>query len=111
MSADQSEKKSKTALKEKKLSDGERASSTAKISSEDGGKQSRDAKKKEKKQKRPRRRVFPIWMRIIVVSIFAAAALIFGLMIGYGVIGDGTPTDALKKDTWQHIIDLVTKPN
>lgn len=111
MSADQSEKKSKTALKEKGLSDGERKSSTAKSSTEDSGKQSRNAQKKEKKQKRPRRRVFPIWMRIIVVGIFAAAALILGLMIGYGVIGDGTPTDALKKDTWQHIIDLVTKPN
>lgn len=30
-------------------------------------------------------------------------------MIGYGVLGDGRPLDALKPSTWQHIIDLVEK--
>ncbi|WP_328797274.1 DNA-directed RNA polymerase subunit beta [Heyndrickxia sporothermodurans] len=36
-------------------------------------------------------------------------SLILGVIIGYGVIGDGKPMDALKKSTWTHIIDLVNK--
>ena len=74
----------------------------------------RQQQKKKRKQnkrsmKRPRRRVFPIWLRISVILLLAAAALIVGLMIGYGILGDGVPTDALKKETWQHIIDIVKK--
>ncbi|MFD1363286.1 DNA-directed RNA polymerase subunit beta [Lentibacillus salinarum] len=73
----------------------------------------KEQKKKQKQEKRqnkkPRRRIFPIWLRIIVVLVFSAAALVAGLMIGYGIIGDGNPTDALEWDTWQHIIDIVAK--
>jgi len=29
------------------------------------------------------------------------------LMIGYGVIGDGKPTDVFKKSTWTHILEIV----
>ncbi|MDY0404585.1 DNA-directed RNA polymerase subunit beta [Virgibacillus sp. 179-BFC.A HS] len=54
-------------------------------------------------------RIFPIWARIIIVLLLAAAALVVGLMVGYGVIGDGKPFDALHKETWQHIIDIVVK--
>ncbi|RLL42929.1 DNA-directed RNA polymerase subunit beta [Oceanobacillus piezotolerans] len=73
-------------------------------------KQQKQQQKKEKGQnKKPRRRIFPIWLRIVVVVILSAAALASGLMIGYGVIGDGVPTDALKVETWQHLIDIVTK--
>ncbi|NBJ68774.1 MULTISPECIES: DNA-directed RNA polymerase subunit beta [Clostridia] len=64
-----------------------------------------------KKNRRPRVRIFPIWLRIIVILLFCIIALVVGLMIGYGVIGDGAPTDVLKTETWQHIIDIVTKPN
>lgn len=60
--------------------------------------------------KRPRRRIFPIWLRLIVVFLLAIGALLVGLMIGYGLLGDGVPRDALKLETWQHIIDIVTKP-
>ncbi|GEN32043.1 lipopolysaccharide/colanic/teichoic acid biosynthesis glycosyltransferase [Cerasibacillus quisquiliarum] len=73
----------------------------------------RERKKMKKaakqKTKRPRRRIFPIWLRLIVIAILAAAALIAGLMIGYGVLGDGDPKDAIKIETWQHIIDIVNK--
>lgn len=73
-------------------------------------KQEKENRRRERvKNKRPIRRIFPIWLRIIVVLIFSVAALIAGLMIGYGVIGDGVPTDALKFETWQHIIDIVKK--
>ncbi|MFC5466427.1 DNA-directed RNA polymerase subunit beta [Lederbergia graminis] len=62
-----------------------------------------------KKNKRVRVRLIPIWLRIVLLLIFLAASLAAGLMVGYGVIGDGNPTDALKKETWTHIIDLVIK--
>ncbi|MHA6250697.1 DNA-directed RNA polymerase subunit beta [Oceanobacillus sp. CAU 1775] len=56
-------------------------------------------------------RIFPLWLRIIVVALITFAALIGGLMIGYGVIGDGAPLDALKVETWQHLIDIVISEN
>lgn len=62
-------------------------------------------------QKKPRRRLFPIWLRIVITLLFCGLALILGTMIGYGVLGDGVPADALKKETWQHIIDFVKKEN
>lgn len=66
-------------------------------------------KKELARKKRPRRRIFPIWLRIIFIAICCIVALAAGLMIGFGVIGDGVPSDALKRETWQHIIDFVTK--
>nr|WP_033445792.1 DNA-directed RNA polymerase subunit beta [Ornithinibacillus scapharcae] len=73
----------------------------------------RQQKKKQKEEKRknrkPRLRIFPIWARIIVVSVLSVIALAVGLMIGYGGLGDGEPRDALKWETWQHIIDIVKK--
>lgn len=77
---------------------------------------SRKTQKKEKQQSkrrqklsRPRLRIFPIWLRIIVVLIFASAAFIIGLMIGFAVLGDGSPLDVLRIETWQHIVDIVNK--
>lgn len=73
----------------------------------------RQQKKKQKEEKRknrkPRLRIFPIWARIIVISVLSVIALASGLMIGYGGLGDGKPSDALKWETWQHIIDIVKK--
>ncbi|WP_068673745.1 DNA-directed RNA polymerase subunit beta [Oceanobacillus sp. Castelsardo] len=75
-------------------------------------KQHKEQKKQNKflKFERPRRRMFPIWLRIIVVLSLALTALVVGLMVGYGVLGDGNPIDALKVDTWQHLIDIVMEP-
>ncbi|MCM3741641.1 DNA-directed RNA polymerase subunit beta [Oceanobacillus luteolus] len=72
---------------------------------------SQDEKKErsKKREKSARVRVFPIWLRIIIVTILCAFALVTGLMIGYGVLGDGAPIDALKVETWRHIIDIVIK--
>ncbi len=51
-------------------------------------------------------RMFPIWLRILLcIALFIGAAAA-GLMVGYGVLGDGTPTDALKWETYQHILDI-----
>nr|WP_042144254.1 DNA-directed RNA polymerase subunit beta [Paucisalibacillus sp. EB02] len=70
-------------------------------------------KKQQKIQKRnnkkPRLRIFPIWLRLIIVVALCVAALGVGLMFGYGGLGDGEPRDALEWETWQHIIDIVYK--
>ncbi|WP_101842400.1 DNA-directed RNA polymerase subunit beta [Halobacillus sp. Marseille-P3879] len=74
------------------------------------GKQQRnkDKKPKEKRQVKSRRRILPIWLRIIIVLVLSALALAIGLMIGYGVLGDGDPLDALSWSTWEQIINIVT---
>lgn len=51
-------------------------------------------------------RMFPIWLRILLVILFFAGAAMTGLMVGYGVLGDGEPKDALKWNTYQHMIDI-----
>lgn len=53
-------------------------------------------------------RLFPIWLRIILVIVILAIAMVLGVMVGFGVIGDGKAADALKWETWQHIIDIMT---
>jgi len=52
-------------------------------------------------------RLFPIWLRIILVTVLLVGAIAAGLVIGYGYIGDGVPKDALKWETWQHILDIL----
>lgn len=53
-------------------------------------------------------RLFPIWLRIIIVIALVALAAVLGVMVGFGVIGDGQPADALKWETWQHILDIMS---
>ncbi|MDI7740872.1 DNA-directed RNA polymerase subunit beta [Lysinibacillus fusiformis] len=74
---------------------------------------------KEKKEKRSEKykeekpirwynfRLFPIWLRILIVLLLLVIAAASGLMIGFGVIGSGEPFDALKMDTWQHMLDII----
>lgn len=69
----------------------------------------RTQKRSLKWGKEPKKHAFPIWLRIVVVIVLTFISLIVGAMIGYGVIGDGAPLDALKIKTWQHIIDIVIK--
>ncbi|MFB1051558.1 DNA-directed RNA polymerase subunit beta [Paraliobacillus sp. JSM ZJ581] len=64
--------------------------------------------KTKKKQTKPVRRIFPVWLRIVVVLILSFLALIIGLVVGYSVLGDGSPMEVLEFETWQHIIDIVT---
>jgi len=68
---------------------------------------------KEKKKKRSRQqikvRLIPIWLRVLVIMIAIVISLLAGIVVGYSVIGDGNPQDALKKSTWTHIIDFVNK--
>ncbi|WP_164218408.1 DNA-directed RNA polymerase subunit beta [Virgibacillus sp. YIM 98842] len=100
------EKQSRQVYKKARKKENKRRESRA--SEEKAAKtQTRKQRKERRNAKKPRRRIFPLWLRIIVVLILAAGALVAGLMIGFGVIGDGTPTDILKVETWQHIIDIV----
>ncbi len=52
-------------------------------------------------------RLLPIWLRIVLVLLLLIGAAISGMMVGYGYIGDGEPLDALKKETWVHILDIM----
>lgn len=73
-------------------------------------KELRKQKKLEKKKNRkPRRRIFPIWLRLVVITFLCAFALVVGSMVGFGLLGDGKAVDALKIETWRHIIDIVVK--
>ncbi|WP_107932530.1 DNA-directed RNA polymerase subunit beta [Ureibacillus chungkukjangi] len=74
--------------------------------------------KKEKKEKRSDKhidkpirwynfRLFPIWLRIILVIALLIIAGAAGLMVGFGVIGSGEPLDVLKQETWQHMLDII----
>ncbi|MFS0821392.1 DNA-directed RNA polymerase subunit beta [Bacillus sp. 1P02SD] len=75
----------------------------------------RDEEKKTNKEPKKKRegklriRLIPIWIRLLLVVVLFAASVMIGVVVGYGVIGDGNPSDALKKETWQHIVDLVNK--
>lgn len=61
----------------------------------------------EQAYKLPKRRIFPIWLRIVLVILLCVIAIILGAIIGFGVLGDGKPLDALKLDTWKHIVNIV----
>ncbi|MGN1387203.1 MAG: DNA-directed RNA polymerase subunit beta [Bacillus sp. (in: firmicutes)] len=74
-------------------------------------KQQQSQEQKEEPRMKIRIRIFPIWLRIIVVALLVLIAFAVGSMIGYGVIGDGNPTDILQKSTWTSIVDLVNKEN
>ncbi|MFS0865474.1 DNA-directed RNA polymerase subunit beta [Fredinandcohnia sp. 179-A 10B2 NHS] len=69
----------------------------------------KEKKPKRKRKEKIRLRLIPIWVRLLLVAILLAGSVVLGVVVGYGFIGDGEPSDALKKSTWQHIIDLVQK--
>ncbi len=66
-------------------------------------------KNNETKERKPRIRLIPIWLRLLLVALLLVASLVAGAMIGYGVIGDGSPADVFKKSTWVKISDIVKK--
>ncbi|MER1998527.1 MAG: DNA-directed RNA polymerase subunit beta [Lysinibacillus sp.] len=56
---------------------------------------------------RVRIRLIPVWLRVILVLCLLIMVIVFGLMFGYAVLGDGNASDVLKWSTWQHIIDIM----
>ncbi|UFT98903.1 DNA-directed RNA polymerase subunit beta [Radiobacillus kanasensis] len=108
MSESVSEQKTRSEQKklqkeEKKLDRQQRKAEKA-----EGQEQKQKRKEEKLKGKTLKRRVFPIWLRIVVVATLCFLALILGLMMGYGVIGDGKAADVLEFDTWKHIKNIVT---
>ncbi|GMB09403.1 DNA-directed RNA polymerase subunit beta [Thermolongibacillus altinsuensis] len=72
-------------------------------------KQPKQENEEKRTSRRFRRRLIPIWLRLIIVAVLVVISTAIGAMVGYSVLGDGKPLDALKPSTWQHIIDLVEK--
>lgn len=52
-------------------------------------------------------RLFPIWLRVIVVLLLIFAAAMVGLNVGYTVLGDGESQGIFKWSTWQHVLDII----
>lgn len=66
-------------------------------------------KSHDEKERKPKVRLIPVWLRLVLVVLLLLASLLAGAMIGYGVIGDGSPGDVFKKSTWVKISDIVKK--
>ncbi len=66
-----------------------------------------DRKKQKQEERKYVRRLIPIWAKVMIVVLLSLFALMIGLIIGFSILGDGSPLDVLKWETWQHIIDYV----
>lgn len=66
-----------------------------------------NTEQEETVHKRVRLRLIPVWLRVILVAALFIATAALGVMFGYSVLGDGDATDALKWDTWQHMLDIM----
>ena len=60
-------------------------------------------------KRKVRVRLFPIWLRIIVIILIMAVSVLAGAVVGYGVMGDGKASDTFKKETWTHIVHLINE--
>ncbi|MED1672292.1 DNA-directed RNA polymerase subunit beta [Pallidibacillus thermolactis] len=68
---------------------------------------SKGEKQRVRKPKKLRVKLIPIWLRIIIVLVLVVVFFLIGAMIGYGVIGEGSPSDVFKPSTWSHITDII----
>ncbi|OLO42429.1 hypothetical protein BTR23_03550 [Alkalihalophilus pseudofirmus] len=76
---------------------------------EEGKKDTREERNKNrKKRKKERIRIVPIWLRLFIVILLCGVSLVAGLMVGFGVIGNGTPTEILQRETWEHIMNIIS---
>jgi hypothetical protein len=81
-------------------------SEEVKISARQQKKMEKAQNKEQKKTYWVQIRMFPIWLRIILLILIFGVAAAAGLMVGYGVLGDGNPIDAIKWETYQYILDI-----
>lgn len=52
----------------------------------------------------------PIFKSIFIILLFivvAVALFAVGLMIGYGVLGDGEAMQVFERETWEHILEFI----
>jgi hypothetical protein len=61
------------------------------------------------RRKKIRVRLIPVWVKVAIVILLTIASLLVGTIVGYGVIGNGKPSEALQKSTWTHIVDIINK--
>lgn len=61
------------------------------------------------RRKKIRVRLIPVWVKVAIVILLTIASVLAGTVVGYGVIGNGKPSEALQKGTWMHIIDIINK--
>ncbi|RCW77416.1 DNA-directed RNA polymerase subunit beta [Saliterribacillus persicus] len=67
----------------------------------------KQSRQEKKQQKKAIRRVIPIWLKLLILIVLCLFALLIGLIVGFSILGDGSPLDVLRIETWQHIIDIV----
>jgi len=75
------------------------------------GKQRTSRKQYKESNKKHHDDSVPIWLRFVLLGSICLVAVLSGAIIGYGLIGNGSPLDALRFDTWKHIVDLVVQKN
>ncbi|CZQ81508.1 dna-directed rna polymerase subunit beta/epua [Trichococcus palustris] len=46
-------------------------------------------------------------MRVLIFLLLASILFSAGLMVGYGVLGDGNPKLVFEKQTWEHILNFI----
>jgi hypothetical protein len=61
------------------------------------------------RRKKVRVRLIPVWVKVAIVILLTVVSVLAGTVVGYGVIGNGKPSEALQKETWTHIIDIINK--
>ncbi|MFD2446740.1 DNA-directed RNA polymerase subunit beta [Bacillus sp. CGMCC 1.16607] len=61
------------------------------------------------RRKNIRVRLIPVWVKVIMVVLLLFVSVIAGTVVGYGFIGNGKPSEALQKETWTHILDMINK--
>lgn len=64
---------------------------------------------KKARQFSVRLRLIPIWLRLVIISIFSVIACLIGAYFGYVILGDGKSSEVFSPSTWKHIFDLVNK--
>jgi len=68
----------------------------------------RHERKKQKRPKAPIRRIFPIWLRLIVIFLLAVFALILGMIVRYTILGDETDAlEVLTFDFWKKVLNII----
>jgi hypothetical protein len=61
------------------------------------------------RRKKIRVRLIPVWVKVAIVIFLTIASMLVGTVVGYGVIGNGKPSEALQRGTWTHIMDIINK--
>lgn len=68
-----------------------------------------ERRKQIQHEKRKKARRSPVGLRMLMLLAAVVVCVLAGMVVGYGVIGNGNVADALKESTWTHIHDLVVK--